>query len=246
VSAGDPVLATRFTIWKELSMHRVLRVLAAAGTLALVLLPASPALAHGHEEVGDHTFVIGFEVEPAFAGQPNAVEVTVSHGDEPVTDIAAGQLTVDVSLGDEATTFDLVPAFEVGEWGTPGVYTAPFIPSEPGAYTFHVHGDLEGEAVDIEMTGGPETFSEVEDPAAASFPAVTSGPSGEDLTAAVAASTERADQAKAAADQAAAEIAAANDAASSATTVGIAGLVAGILGLVLGAIAFATSRRSRA
>lgn len=145
---------------------------------------------------------------------------------------------MDVSLGNAATTLDLEPAFEVGAWGTPGVYDAPFIPTQPGAYTFHVTGVVDGEDVDFEMTASPETFSEVLDPAEASFPA-TEGPSGEDLAAAAEATTQRADEAKTAAVDA-------NDAAASARTVGTAGLVLGALGLLLGGLALAGSRRRRA
>lgn len=217
-------------------MQRVLRLLASAGMLALLLLlPAAAASAHGDEEVGDHTIALGFQTEPAFAGQPNAVEVAVTRGGEPVADIAAGDLTVDVSLGDQQTTFELAPSIE------PGVSTAPFIPSEPGAYTFYVYGDIDGEPVDIEMTAGPDTFSEVLDPAEASFPA-TSGPSGDDLTAAVAASTQRADDAKAAADRAGAALAAADDSASTAMTVAIVALVLGALGVGVGGLALVRAR----
>ena len=106
----------------------------------------------------------GFVVEPAYAGQPNGVQLIIEHDGEPVTDLAPDALSVDVTFGDQTTTLTPEPAFEVGEWGTPGDYHADFIPSAAGAYTFHVTGTIDGEKVDYEMTSGPKAFGEVEDP----------------------------------------------------------------------------------
>ena len=205
-------------------MRRIVLVLAAAGTLILGAAPA--ALAHGEEQVHDLTFVVGFAVEPAYAGQPNAVQIEIAHAGQPVTDIASGEVTVDVSFGDQQTTLALEPAFEVGEFGTPGDYRAAFIPSQPGPYTFHVKGTIEGEAVDFTMRSGPKTFSEVENPADATFPAVDA-PSTTDLAA-------RADQEAARTDAA---IASANDAATTARTLAIVALAVAGVAIVVAIVA---------
>jgi hypothetical protein len=217
-------------------MHRATRfALATVGALLLTVAAGGAAFAHGDHEQGDLSIVVGFAVEPAYAGQPNAVELTITHDGEPVVDLAAGDLTVDVSLGDAATTLEAEPAFEVGEWGTPGVYTASFIPTEPGAYTFHVTGSVDGEDVDFEMSAGPETFSEVVDPAEAEFPP-NDGPSSDDLAAAVDAARTRADDASTVASEA-------NDAVATARTFGMVGLVVGAAGLVVAIVALVAARK---
>ena len=49
-------------------------VLALTATAAL----ATPAAAHTGHEVGEYILEIGWLREPAFVGQPNAVQVTIS------------------------------------------------------------------------------------------------------------------------------------------------------------------------
>lgn len=212
------------------------RAAAVFGTVILTLvLSAAPALAHGSHEEGDHTFVIGFANEPAFTGAPNAVQVIVTQDDQPVTD--GVDLRVTVSFGDASEELRLLPAF-----GEPGDYRADLVPSEPGAYTFHVSGTVEGEEVDIELTSGPDTFSEVTSVTEAAFPPVAA-PSNEDLA-------ERLEQEAGRIEAATAELEAATEAASkagddatSARTLAIAALVLAVIGLVLGVTA---SRRHRA
>ena len=94
------------------------------------------------------------------------------------------------------------PEFEVGEWGTPGDYRAPFIPTQPGTYTFHVTGSVDGTDVDFSTTSGPKTFSDVVDPAEAMFPPVEA-PSSADLAAKISAEAARTDEAVASAQNAA-------------------------------------------
>jgi hypothetical protein len=86
------------------------------------------------------------------------------------------------------------PDFEVGEWGTPGDYRAPFIPTQPGAYTFHVTGSVDGTDIDVSVRSGPKTFSDVVDPAEAMFPAVDA-PSTADLATKVTVQAARTDAA---------------------------------------------------
>jgi hypothetical protein len=200
----------------------------------LLLLPATPALAHAEHDEGDLVFAVGFADEPAYAGQPNAATMIVTHHEEPVTDLAPGDLEVEIGFGGQTTVVEAVPAFEVGEWGTPGEYRAPFIPSEPGAYTFHVTGTVDGEAVDFSMTSGAKTFDEVQDPAAAMFPAMDS-PTNTDLATKI-------DQGDARADAA---IASANDAVDQARLVALIAVVVAIVALGL-AIAALRGRKGSA
>lgn len=205
-------------------MRRTLTALAA--TAALTIVPATPALAHVEHTQGDLTIAVGFATEPAYAGQPNAVQLLVSRNEQPVTDLAPGDLTVEIGFGDQTTTVPAEPDFEVGEWGTPGDYRAPFIPTQPGAYTFHVTGVVDGADVDFSMTSGPKTFSDVIDPAAAMFPAVEA-PSNADLAARATAEAARTDEA----------VSAAQSASDSARIVAFAALIVAVvaIGLAVGA-----------
>lgn len=194
--------------------------------LATVFLTPATARAHGDHEQGDLVIVTGFAVEPAFAGSPNGVQLIVTRDGEPVTNLKPGDLSVDVSFGDQTTTLALEPWFAVGEQGTPGEYRAPFIPGEPEPYTFHVTGSVDGEEVDYELTSGPKAFAEVEDPAAATFPA-TQAPAKADLAARIERESARTT----------AVLAVASDTADQARLVAIVAVVVAVvaLGLVIAA-----------
>jgi hypothetical protein len=213
-----------------------------AAVLAALLVPllAAPASAHGHRDVGDYSFVVGFGVEPAYAGAPNSVQLILSdhHSGKPVTDLK-DTLKVAVSTGDaEAKEMALAPYFEVGEWGEPGDYRAFFIPTAPGAYTFHFTGTIKGEKIDESFTSKKDGFDEMTDPAEVQYPEPQ--PSGSELSTRLERETTRINSALAAErDQA-------QDDAASARTLATVGLVVGTLGL-LAAIAvgvFALRRKT--
>ncbi|MEP6759029.1 MAG: hypothetical protein ABJB55_07540 [Actinomycetota bacterium] len=111
-------------------MRRTLTAITA--TPALSLVPAVPALAHVEHTQGDLTIAVGFATEPA-------------------------DLAVEIGFAGQTTSVAAEPDFEVGEWGTPGDYRAPFIPTQPGTYTFHVTGSVDGTDVDFSVTSGPKT-----------------------------------------------------------------------------------------
>jgi hypothetical protein len=164
-----------------------------------------------------------------------------------VIDLKPGDVQVEISFGDETSEpMDLEPAFffegDQLVYGEPGDYHANFVPSQSGRYTFHFTGTIDGEEVDEEMTSGPDTFSVVQDVAAASFPAVDA-PSNEDLATRVDEEATRSADGIAAAEAAAAS---AEDAASSARTAGMAGVVLGAIGIIAAIAALATGRREAA
>jgi len=212
-------------------MRRTLTALAI--TAVLTILPAAPALAHVEHTQGDLTIAVGFATEPAYAVQPNAVQLLVSRNEKPVTDLAPGDLTVEIVFGDQTTTVPADPDFEVGEWGTPGDYRAPFIPTQPGAYTFHVTGSVDGTDVDFSLTSGPKTFSDVVDPAEAMFPPVEA-PSTADLTAKLTAEAARTDEA----------VSSAQSTADTARTVAFAAVVVAVVAIGL-AVAARRGRTER-
>ncbi len=210
-------------------MRRVLLISALAG--AFVLLVAGPALAHGEYDHGDIAIATGFQTEPAYVGQPNAVELEITKGGKPVTDVGQGDLKVGVSFGGQSTALSLQPNFEIGEWGTPGDYIASFIPTQPGTYTFTVDGTVAGEQIKYSMTSGPSTFSQVEDPAPAMFPPVDA-PTTTDLNAKLDAASTRTD----------ASISSAQAAANSAKTVAIIAVVIALIAIILAVVGWRRAR----
>ena len=140
---------------------------------ALALAPA--ASAHAGTEVGEYLVEVGWLNEPTFVGQPNAVQVTITHhaDEKPVTDLGPDDLKVVVSTSDQQSAglaFD--PAFDAaGGEGPLGQYVAAIVPTAPGDYTFHITGSIHGTAVDITATSGDATFNAVEASTDLQFPA---------------------------------------------------------------------------
>jgi hypothetical protein len=238
---------------RRLAIHpslatRLLRVAFVLGSaLLLAALAAAPASAHAEKKAGKYTFVVGFGDEPAYAGQPNSLQVIVSRDGKPATDLA-DQLRGLQSHAFYGTKADpmldkialpLEPHFGDG-WGTPGDYRSFFVPTQAGAYTVHLHGKLGAQKVNLVVTSGPDTFSDVSDPAKTAFPAVKDPTTAQlaqrldreatRLTGTVAAAT--------AAQQAA------EDKADQARMLALGGLIVGVVGLVVAALAW--GRRSAA
>jgi hypothetical protein len=217
--------------------RRILAALVTA-TLAGLLIPllAGPASAHEEKTVGKYHFVVGFGDEPAYAGEKNSVQLILADAnDKPVTDLT-DTLKVAVTTGSsEPLALAMEPNFEVGEFGTPGDYRAFFIPTAPGSYSFHFTGSIKGQKIDQTFKSGPQTFSDIDDPAQVQYP--VKQPTGGQLatradretTRINAALTEERDQAK--------------DDAASARTLAIIGLIVGALGLIAAIVALARSRR---
>lgn len=140
----------------------------ACAVLAGLMLPAA-ALAHVTVDVADGRYAveIGFQHEPAYLGQPNAVFVKVSEygsgGATPVDGLAA---TLNATVEKAGATLDL-PLVPQGE----GVYLAPFFPTAVGDYTFRLDGEIDGEPVAIEESSSPSTFNPVEPLSSVQFPA---------------------------------------------------------------------------
>ena len=105
----------------------------------------------------------------------------------------------------------------------PGRLPGFFIPTAPGSYSFHLTGTIKGQKIDQTFKSGPESFSDIEDPAQVQYP--VKQPTGAQLATRADRDTARIDAALAAErDQA-------RDDASSARTLAIVGLIVGVLGL---------------
>jgi hypothetical protein len=148
---------------------------AISATIAVLigLLLAGVAYAHVVKQAGPYTLEIGWQHEPTYVGEANGVQVIVHDADEnPITDLGTDDLKVVVSTGDQQTgelTFD--PGFDLEEGEGPlGEYNAPIMPTAPGDYTFHITGDIHGEAIDITVTSSDETFDTVKGTADIQFP----------------------------------------------------------------------------
>ncbi|GHO80351.1 hypothetical protein KSD_81220 [Ktedonobacter sp. SOSP1-85] len=156
----------------------IISSLGVLAALLLALIPLSSASAHEVRHVGNYTFIVGFLNEPAYANTQNAISLTLCNGktcqiagggdDGPVSNPlndADKSLKAEVSTGGSAPlALTLTPVD-----GAPGKYTADFIPTKTGDYTFHFTGTLNGQKIDEKFTSGPNTFSEVEH--IASYPA---------------------------------------------------------------------------
>jgi hypothetical protein len=140
----------------------------ALAALAAATLVSVPGHAAAHEEVkvGKVALEVGWVQEPAFAGLPNAVEVSVRRGAASVRNAA---LTAVVVFGepDSTTRTDALPLDPVGD--APGEYRAFVIPTRPGTYTFVISGRAGGKRIDETLTSG-ESFDEVLNPGEAQFP----------------------------------------------------------------------------
>ena len=220
---------------RRLAIHptlpsRLLRIAFVLGTAALLAgLAAAPASAHAEKKAGKYSFVVGFGNEPAYAGQPNSLQVIISRDGRPAVDLAGSLdgLLAHAFYGNKADPkldkidLPLEPHFGDG-WGTPGDYRSFFVPTQAGTYTVHIHGKLGAQKINLVIPSGPNTFGNVNDPAKTAFPAIKDPSTGQ--------LAQRA----------------AEDAAGQARLLAIAGLLVGAIGLVVGALALARARRPAA
>ena len=214
-------------------------IFAAASVLTLLMLAAAPALAHEGRNLGDLEMVVGWGTEPAYASEVNSVQLLLVHDGEPVVDLG-DTLDVEVTFGDQTQPFTLEPNFEVGEFGTPGDYRAFLIPTEPGQYSFHFSGTIDGEEVDETFTSGPDTFDDVENPQSAEFPVElpTTGELAERIDREVPRLTSSIGDVQASANAVA-------DDASSAKTLGLIGIIVGAIGLIVAIVALVSAGRRK-
>jgi hypothetical protein len=209
--------------------------LAVALPALFVALSAAPASAHELKRDGAYDLLVGFGNEPAYLGQPNFVQIFVHdlHGN-PIQNID----TLKVAVEAQGKTMNLAvePSFDPDSGlGTKGEYDAHFFPTALGKYTLHLTGTIKGQKIDESFTSGPDTFSEVEDPATVQFP--NKVPTLE------AVATRLTQESQRTSDQIHAVQVSANDTASSAKTIAWVGVIVGALGLVTAVVAV-TRRRA--
>jgi hypothetical protein len=148
-------------------------IVTVVAVLGLTLGSATAALGHTVEHAGPFTLEIGWQHEPTYVGDPNGVQVTVSDADDkPVNDLAADDLKVVVSTGSQQSPeLMFEAAFDLEEMEGPmGEYDAAIVPTAPGDYTFHITGSIHGQAVDVTVTSGDETFDAARETSDLQFP----------------------------------------------------------------------------
>jgi MYXO-CTERM domain-containing protein len=147
------------------SLSRPPAVLLLSGLLLAAL--ASSAVAHEEKQVGKVSLSIGWLHEPAYAGIPNAVEVTVTQGGRPAKGV---ELEATVIFGEEDAAIRTDPLPLDAAADDPAGYQAFLIPTRPGDYTFEITGTVGKKRIDETITSGERTFDEVVTPAEAQFP----------------------------------------------------------------------------
>jgi len=203
-------------------MRKRTATVAAVLAVLLVALLAVPALAHEEHKVADYNVEVGFGTEPAYAGVTSSAQLIITNNGKPATDVKG--LKVAVSTGDAQPKQLPLEPYWSDDFGQPGDYRAFFIPTAPGAYTFHVTGTLGGKKVDESYTSVKDGFDEVTDAAEAQYPAPE--PTGSQLTTRLDRETARLNAALAA------ERAQAGDQVADARRLATIGLVVGALGLL--------------
>src|SRR3954453_14933126 len=172
---GCPVRSVTQPWNGERTMGRVQRaagtcaalVASSVAVMALTLMfSAAPAAAHVETTAGSYDIEVGWNVEPTYSGQPNAVFLSVSDdAGKPVDDIGT-DLHVVVSTGGQKSQ---PLSFQANGEDSPGEFVAPIIPTAPGVYTFQFNGSINGTAFDKSFTASDSTFDEVVDPRTAQF-----------------------------------------------------------------------------
>ena len=223
-------------------VKRLCMIAAVCGAAAILpALAAQPALAHEARKVGNIDMEVGWGTEPAYAGTENSVQLLLSRGGQPVTDLG-DTLKAEVSFGDQTQEFPIEPFFDAAEgFGTPGDYRAWLIPTRAGSYSFHFTGTIDGQNVDETFTSGPKTFDDIADPQSVQFP--VQDPSTGELAARIDREVPRINDSIDAATTSAQNAA---DDASSATTFAIVGIAVGAIGLATAIVALVSTRKKRA
>lgn len=166
-------------------MKRVwLGVLLAATLLLAMAVDYAAAHERRHVKIGGREveFIVGWDIEPTYAGVPNKVSLRVlalveehehghGHAGEsrkvPVLGLEK-YLKVEVSTGGKSIILNLRRV-----WGDPGHYVADIVPTVPGVYVFRFFGNVNGTEVNEVFDCSEGHFNCVEPLSKIMFPEVT-------------------------------------------------------------------------
>jgi hypothetical protein len=205
-----------------LTRMRLFALLSAALFVALLAGPGA-ALAHERRTLanGKYDVVVGWDQEPAYAGQKNGAAIRISQaGSNPAVPVEGADKTLKVSIKQGASTkeFPLRAVF-----GQPGYYMADIFPTRVGDYQWTFTGAINGDAVNDTFDSADGKFDGVVAPTDLQFPVETGDPA----------------QLMTMAQQAQAE-------AQNARTLAYVGIGIGTVGLLVAGAAWFTRPRSRA
>lgn len=232
----------------------VKRFFSIAAAVCLLVLSAAVASAHEPRDVHEYNFVVGFIQEPAFEGLLNAVSVRITkvteseghehthgedeehkadeismaaheHGGEPVEGLEA-TLRVEVTHVGSGSRREM-PLSPVRD--DAGHYTAYFVPTATGQYTFRFIGSIEEQAVDEIFESGPGRFADIETADGIQFPEGSA--SVRELESALRGALE--------------STADAQSQTAAVRTMAIVGIVIGIVGVAIGGVSVAMAMRRR-
>ncbi len=197
-------------------------VLLFAGLLLALLAVPTVALAHEHRTIdnGKYDVVVGWDQEPAYAGQKNGATIRISQaGSNPAVPVEGADKTLKITVKQGASTreFPLRAVF-----GQPGYYMADIFPTRVGDYQWTFTGTLNGDAVNETFDSADGKFDGVVAPTDLQFPIETGDPA----------------QLMTMAQQAQSE-------AQSARTFAYIGIGIGVVGLLLAGAAWFTRPRPR-
>ena len=173
---------------------------------ALLTLTSTPVLAHQAKELGDYAVEVGFQDEPAIAGQMNALEFFASTKSGQKVEGLEKTVKFEVQAGGKTKAIEVEPVE-----GDPGHYLGVFMPTQVGDYVFHMTGKINDLAVDETFESGPGRFSPVTSAEDVQFPNALPGT-----------------------DQLAAQMAAQDAKITQAQTLGIIGIIVGVIGIAFG------------
>src|SRR5438093_4815232 len=126
-----------------------MRRLIVASLFAVLALPLTATAALGHERrtVGPYQFVVGWLGEPAFAGQLNAIDLTVTDTTKSNAAVEGLEQTLQAEIFYAGLTTALPVSFRA-RFGMPGHYAGDVMPTRDGTYTFRIFGKVGTLAVD--------------------------------------------------------------------------------------------------
>ena len=139
-----------------------MRRLIVAALFAVLALPLTATAALGHERrtVGPYQFVVGWLGEPAFAGQLNAIDLTVTDTTKSNAAVEGLEQTLKAEVFYGGLTKSLALNFRA-RFGLPGKYAADAVPTKDGQYRFRIFGKVGAMDVNETFESGPGRFNDV-------------------------------------------------------------------------------------
>jgi len=135
--------------------------------VSLVTLSGA-AEAHETRAVGKYSFVVGWNVEPAYEGIKNGVDLRVQLPGTTPAPVEGVEKTLKVEVtnvaGGQKVTLPLETVF-----GSPGRYIAHLVPTVAGQYSFRFFGTIEGNQINETFTSG-EKFNNIQTIGEIQFP----------------------------------------------------------------------------